>query len=190
MDLASRKAALRRTLAERRRGVPPEAALRAAEQVARRLAETPEFSACGRLAIYAATDGELSTEPLVRAARRRGRELLWPRLMGDALGFAACGADELVPGYRGIAEPPGALPPVALAAGDLIVLPALALDAAGRRLGRGGGHYDRLLARLRGPIRVGVGYDFQLVELVPAGEGDERVDMVVTDRRLLRTRDA
>jgi 5-formyltetrahydrofolate cyclo-ligase len=69
-------------------------------------------------------------------------------------------------------------------------VPALALDAAGRRLGRGGGHYDRLLAGVRGPIRVGVGYDFQLVELVPAGEGDERVDMVVTDQRLLRTRAA
>jgi len=190
MDLASRKAALRRTLAERRRRVAAEPATRAAEQVAGQLAETPEFSGCGRLAIYAATDGELSTEPLARAARKRGLELLWPRVAGDALGFAACGADELVPGYRGIGEPPAALPLVSLAAGDLIVVPALALDAAGRRLGRGGGHYDRLLAGVRGPIRVGVGYDFQLVELVPAGEGDERVDMVVTDQRLLRTRAA
>jgi 5-formyltetrahydrofolate cyclo-ligase len=190
VDLAARKAALRRSLAERRRRVPAAWAARAAEQVAERLAATPELGACRRLALYAAADGELSTEPLARAARERGLRLLWPRVAGGSLGFAACAAGELVPGYRGLAEPPPAAPLVALEAGDLVVLPALALDPGGRRLGRGGGHYARLLEAQRGPIRVGVGYDFQLVELVPAGRGDERVDMVVTDQRLLRTRSA
>jgi len=167
--------------------VPAEIADDAAEQVARRLAEAPELAACGRLALYCAAGGELPTQPVERVARERGVAVLWPRVADDSLVFAACSSAALVPGFRGILEPPAALPLAILGPGDALVLPVLALDAAGRRLGRGGGHYDRLLARVRGPLRVGVGYDFQLVELVPAGEGDERVDMVVTERRLLRT---
>jgi 5-formyltetrahydrofolate cyclo-ligase len=151
------------------------------------LAQAPELAACRRLALYCAARGELPTQPVERFARERGVGVLWPRVSGDALVFAACSSAELVPGFRGILEPPAELPLATLGAGDAVLLPALALDAGGRRLGRGGGHYDRLLARARGPLRVGVGYDFQLVELVPAGEGDERVDMVVTERRLLRT---
>ena len=85
-------------------------------------------------------------------------------------------------------RPPGA-PPKRSAAAISWWFPALALDAAGRRLGRGGGYYDRAFAAApRGPFRVGVGYDFQLVEEVPAGVGDGRVDMVATEARQIRTR--
>jgi 5-formyltetrahydrofolate cyclo-ligase len=109
---------------------------------------------------------------------------------GRRLEFAACAGEALVRGAFGLAEPPAALPAQPLGGADLVLLPSLALDAAGRRLGRGGGYYDRAFADAPsgGPFLVGVGYDFQLVDEVPAGVGDGRVDMVATEARLIRTR--
>jgi 5-formyltetrahydrofolate cyclo-ligase len=174
----------------RRRSLAAREAERAGRAVAERLAETPEFAACRRLALYAPRAGELPTGPLAESALARGLALLWPRVSGGALEFVACRADELAPGAFGVAEPPAGCAAVALGGGDLAVLPALALDGAGRRLGRGGGHYDRALAEPAhaGTFWVGVGYDFQWMDEVPAGEGDARVDMVVTEARLVRTR--
>jgi 5-formyltetrahydrofolate cyclo-ligase len=189
MDLAARKAALRREMDARRRGVAPREAAAAGEAAARALAALPEWSSAARVALYADAFGELPSGAFLRALRARGALLLWPRLRGAALEFAACDPEALEPGAFGVAAPSPGLPAVPLGPADLVLVPALALDAAGRRLGRGGGHYDRafgppLEAR---PLLVGVGYDFQLVDEVPAGEGDGRVDWVVTERRLLRT---
>ena len=145
---------------------------------------------CRRVALYAATGGELETEPLWRVVRARGLPVLWPRLGAGGLEFARCDdAAALEPGVLGVRAPGAGCEASALGPGDLVVVPALALDRAGRRLGRGGGHYDRALAApgARASVRVGVGYALQLVDAVPVGEGDERVDLVVTERELLRT---
>jgi 5-formyltetrahydrofolate cyclo-ligase len=187
MDLAERKAALRRTMSPRRAALSAETAARAGDSIAARLAAAPELAHCRRIALYAAAHGEPSLGALAAWAAERGIETLWPRLAHDGLELAPARADELAPGRYGIAAPPAERPAVQLVAGDVVVLPALALDAAGRRLGRGAGHYDRLLARVAGPLLVGVGYDWQLVGEVPAGPEDRRVDMVATETRLLRT---
>jgi 5-formyltetrahydrofolate cyclo-ligase len=72
---------------------------------------------------------------------------------------------------------------------DLVVAPGLAFDTRGHRLGRGGGFYDRFLARMReSACRVGVAFDFQVVDAVPAELQDASVDIVVTDRRVTTTR--
>jgi 5-formyltetrahydrofolate cyclo-ligase len=190
-ELASRKAALRRALSEMRRALSPERARAAGEAVADRLGATAELAHCRRIALYAETGGELPTGPLWRLARARGLPVLWPRLAGAGLEFARCDdAGSLEPGALGIRAPGAACEAFALGPDDLVVVPALAFDRSGRRLGRGGGHYDRVLAEpgARRSLRVGVGYAFQLVDEVPAGEGDERVDLVVTERELVRTR--
>ena len=187
MELAERKAALRGTMTARRAGIAPEVAARAGEAIAARLSGAAELARCRRLALYAASQGEPSLDALAAWAAERGIETLWPRVARAALEFAPCGAGALVRGRFGIPAPPDERPAVALAAGDVVLLPALALDAAGRRLGRGGGHYDRTLAGVAGPLLVGVGYDWQLVGEVPAGPEDRRVDMVATEARLLRT---
>jgi 5-formyltetrahydrofolate cyclo-ligase len=189
MDLAARKAALRREMSARRRGVAPAEAAVAAEAAARGLAALPEWTAAARVALYADASGELPSGAFLRALRARGALLLWPRVRGPSLEFAACDPEALEPGAFGIAAPSAALPAVPLGPADLVLVPALALDTAGRRLGRGGGHYDRAFGpphRAR-PLLIGVGYDFQLVDEVPAGEGDGRVDWIVTERRLLRS---
>jgi 5-formyltetrahydrofolate cyclo-ligase len=187
MELAERKAALRGTMTTRRAGIAPEVAARAGEAIAARLAGAAELARCRRLGLHAASHGEPPLDALAAWAAERRIETLWPRIAGPRLEFVPCVAGALVRGRFGILAPPDGLPAVALADGDVIVLPALALDAGGRRLGRGGGHYDRTLAAFAGPLLVGVGYDWQLVGEVPAGPEDRRVDMVATEARLLRT---
>ena len=123
--------------------------------------------------------------------RGRGLAIAWPRVDGDALVFARCRPAALVAGAYGILAPPPDAPPVVPDAFDLILVPGVAFDAEGRRLGRGGGHYDRVLASL--PPRatsVGIGYDFQLVASVPCEEHDVPVDMVITEGRTYRRGEA
>jgi 5-formyltetrahydrofolate cyclo-ligase len=190
-ELAARKAALRRSLTAARLAVGPAAAAAAAEAVAERLEASEEWARCRRVALYAACGGELATKPLWRRARARTLPVLWPRLGTDGvLEFARCDdVDALEPSGGGFRAPGQAYPASALAAGDLVVAPALALDRAGGRLGRGGGHYDRALAAPEAAacLRVGVGYAVQLVDAVPMGEVDQRVDVVVTERELVWT---
>jgi 5-formyltetrahydrofolate cyclo-ligase len=188
-ELAARKRRLRASLRRSRPEVPAARALAAAEAVAARVVALPEFGAARRVALYAALSEELPTAPLFERARGAGKRLLWPRLVEGRLEFAACPRPEdLCPGALGIPAPPASLPAEIPGTGDLVVVPGLAFDAAGRRLGRGGGHYDRAFppGRPGAPLLVGVGYAFQLLEEVPAGAQDRRMDAVITEARLVR----
>ena len=174
-------------MGERRRAVPPTEARRRAEAVAAHLVPTREWRGAARVALYAALPDELPTAPLWQAAQAAGIPVLWPRVVGDVLEFALCEEGELVSGRYGVSAPPERLPVCDLAHGDLLVVPAVAFDAAGRRLGRGGGHYDRVLVGL--PERassVAIGYDFQRIDEVPSGDHDVPVTLVVTDAGIHR----
>ena len=107
------------------------------------------------------------------------KRIALPRVSGDTLEMHwIFGADELVPGHFGIYEPH----PNSPSAGngfDLILVPGLAFDTGGGRLGRGKGYYDRFLAGARG-FCVGLCFDDQIVERVPMESHDQRMDFVVT----------
>lgn len=184
MGLAERKAQLRAAMAQRRRALDPAAAAAAARAVAVRIEGAGLLGSCRRLALYAAVRGELSCDPLVAVARARGVSLAFPRLRGAALEFALCEPESLEPAAFGVPAPPATLRGVTLAADDIVVAPALAFDAAGGRLGHGGGHYDRAFADdgpASAPLRVCVGYDFQRISEVPVGPHDQRVQWLVTE---------
>ncbi len=77
----------------------------------------------------------------------------------------------------------------ALVAPDIVIAPLLAFDGTGARLGYGGGYYDRTLRALRAAgriIAVGVGYQAQCVDRVPSGDGDEKLDWIVTEERAIK----
>src|SRR5262245_57295108 len=118
MDLAARKAELRREMAARRSAVGVAEAASAGRALARQLADAPELAAARRVALYAAVAGELSTAPLCRTLRAGGTQLLWPRLRGGELEFAACDPEALEPGWSGIPSPPEKLPAVSLGPAD------------------------------------------------------------------------
>jgi 5-formyltetrahydrofolate cyclo-ligase len=183
---ADPKRRLRETMAARRRGVATEVAGAAAEAVAAAVAGDARVRAAGCVGLYADSDGELPTRPLFDALGALGLRRLLPRVRDGALEWGEIGAwEDLGPGRWGISEPAGASvrPP---GEGDVVLLPGLAFDAAGHRLGRGGGHYDRAFPRGgSAPWLIGVGYAFQCIDAVPHDSRDRRVDAIVTEQGLV-----
>jgi 5-formyltetrahydrofolate cyclo-ligase len=136
---------------------------------------------------YVSIGSEPGTRALLDALRARGVRVLLPVLLDDNdLDWAVYeGADRLVRARLGLLEPGGArLGPNAVLEADVLLLPGLAADARGMRLGRGGGSYDRVLARLAargaGPPLVVLLYDHEVVEEMPAEAHDQPVRAAVT----------
>lgn len=181
------KAALRRAMRLRLARLRPEESLAAGQALDDRLGLDPAWRRARWIALFVARADEISTAPLLERACA-GSRLVLPRVGLDrALEFCpVADLDALSSGAFGILEPPPAAPAVRLDERDLVVLPGLAFDREGGRLGRGGGYYDRALARpldlRRRPFLVGVGHWFQLIDRVPMTSLDVRVDLVATDR--------
>jgi 5-formyltetrahydrofolate cyclo-ligase len=147
-----------------------------------------ELTSARTVASYSAVGGEVPTDGLHGALEQRGVRLVFPRVAGAELALHAVGPGQILePGYREIPEPTAGAPEVAPDEVDLFVVPGLLFDRRGNRLGRGGGHYDRLLARARPDAkRVGLCYAEHVVESVPVDSWDAPVDLVVTDQEVIR----
>jgi 5-formyltetrahydrofolate cyclo-ligase len=182
-----RKRALRVAMRERRRSLPTdqrESASRAAQE---RLARSPLAAAAQIIGIYASLPAEVSTDALGRALAADGKLVCYPAVRDDvrALDFREAGSDAFRLGALGVQEPRGAA--VELSRIELFVVPAVAVDLDGRRLGRGRGHYDATLAAAAPRAqRVALVFDWQVVDEVPVDGHDERMDAVCTDARLIR----
>jgi 5-formyltetrahydrofolate cyclo-ligase len=156
----------------------------AARAIRDALLSRPELQMAGTIAVYYSVGAEPDTRGLVYALWKRGSYVLLPVLRADGdLDWASYeGPDSLVPGPRGLREP--GEPPrgvEAVARADAVLVPALAVDRAGNRLGRGGGSYDRALARV-GPLipLIALIHDGELVDHVPAEPHDVPVRAAVS----------
>jgi len=184
------KKAIRAALGDRLRGFDEEQIHRKSVEACRRLVETEEFDCAGVLMLFlplahevdasaialkAWQQDKLVTVPLVRADQRRMIPLeirsLTEAMETDRLGVRT----------------PSVGRPIPVDLIDLVIVPGVAFDALGRRLGRGGGYYDRFMSQ--GDYRArscGLAFDEQRLDEVPTGEHDVAVDMLVTDERVLR----
>ncbi|MFF3696689.1 5-formyltetrahydrofolate cyclo-ligase [Streptomyces sp. NPDC002221] len=183
----SEKAVLRRTLLDARKRLTADELLTASLALADRALALPELAAAGTVAAYVSVGSEPGTRALVRALHARGVRVLLPVLLPDNdLDWAPyAGPEHLRPAGRGLLEPDGErLGPDAVTAADAVLLPGLAVDARGMRLGRGGGSYDRVLARVeasgRAPSLVVLLYANEVVARVPEEPHDHPVQAVVT----------
>jgi len=186
-DVQLRKAELRARVLARRSALPAEQRAQAGRAIRDALLDRPEVQMAGTIAAYYSIGAEPDTRGLVYALWKRGSYVLLPVLRPDGdLDWASYeGPDSLVPGPRGLREPGEPTRGVdAVARADAVLVPALAVDGAGRRLGRGGGGYDRALARV-GPLipLIALVYDEELVEHVPAEAHDIPVRATVSPRR-------
>lgn len=185
-DLIAAKAALRRRMKAVRKQVPDDHR----QQVARVLARFAETIASGLspgvVAGYIAIREEADPAPLMRALAARGWRLALPRIEGDEISFRAFAeGDQLAAGSFGLSEPQ---PDAPVVAPDLLLVPLLAFDSNGYRLGYGRGYYDRALARLPGARAVGLAYACQQVFGVPHGARDRRLGAVLTENGLVDCR--
>jgi 5-formyltetrahydrofolate cyclo-ligase len=148
-------------------------------------------AASRRVALYLAVRSELGTAPLLAALLRRGVHLYLPRLAPAGMQFVRIHRHSpLRPNGHGIRQPLRG-PRCSARRLDVILLPLVAFDRRGTRLGAGGGHYDRALARrppYRRPLRVGYAYALQCCDELPREPWDVRLDAVITDRGVWRWR--
>ena len=145
--------------------------------------QLPEVSAAGTVAAYYSVGAEPDTHGLIFALWKRGSYVILPVLLPDGeLDWASYeGPDSLAPGPRGLLEPVEPVRgPGAVARAHVVLAPALAVDVNGNRLGRGGGSYDRALARVSAQVPTfALSYDGELVPSVPAEPHDRPVRAVV-----------
>lgn len=139
------------------------------------------------MVLYSAIGSEIPTDRVAEALVASGVEIGYPRVIGkEAELYRVRSPLDLVPGFRGILEPPEGAPRLAPSAVDVCLVPGLLFDRLGTRLGRGGGHYDRLLALLGHACSVGFCYADRVVERLPRAPWDRRVDCVVTEDALIQ----
>ncbi|MGQ5701251.1 5-formyltetrahydrofolate cyclo-ligase [Sandaracinobacteroides sp. A072] len=141
----------------------------------------PHLGSPGILGSYAPAGSEIAPAAVERAARALGWLLAFPRVTGpQPLDYHLAGPEDLVPGFRGIFQPPEDRP---AARPDVVLVPLLEADRRGHRLGQGGGHYDRTLASLRssGPLlAIGLAWDVQIVPAIEAEPWDQPLDAIAT----------
>ncbi|MET9952091.1 5-formyltetrahydrofolate cyclo-ligase [Streptomyces sp. NPDC006339] len=190
---SSEKALLRRALLTARAALTGEDTARAAGLLAEHALELAELADAGTVAAYVSVGREPGTRALLDALRERGVRVLLPVLLPDNdLDWAEYeGAGSLARAGRGLLEPVGTrLGPETVVGADAVLLPGLAVDGRGMRLGRGGGSYDRVLARLSragaDPALVVLLYANEVVARVPEEPHDHPVHAVVTPEGVRR----
>ncbi|MFC4765358.1 5-formyltetrahydrofolate cyclo-ligase [Dyella koreensis] len=193
MDATAQRRELRQQLAERRRSLTPPQRIAAAQGLRRSLEQLPEYFTDLRVAGYWASNGELPLNLVIPPLATRGQQFLLPVIgPGTHLRFAPWQSGEDVqPNRFGIPEPVSPkelLEPFQL---DLVLVPLMAFDRRGHRLGYGGGYYDRSFAFLKDQVRptepllVGIGYAFQELPEIEAERWDVPLDFIATDQELI-----
>lgn len=173
------KKELRRMIREKKRAMTPEQMERASARLGELFAGTEEYRRAETIYGYLPYNQEVRTVPMLRRALADGKRVAVPKVFGDTMRFLyLTDLDAVAPGYAGIPEPveDG---PVADDPGALVLMPGLAFDPEGRRIGYGGGFYDRFLAVEPEHPTVALCYDFQMQDELETEEFDRPVDRVL-----------
>lgn len=182
------KAALRRRMRQKLRALSPEQARAESRLASLSLLDMPAFQAAGCILAYMAMPGECDPSLAVEAARGAGKTVAFPRCeAGGKLSlWVPAGLEDLEIGRYGIWEPaPERCKPLQPGQVAFAIVPGLAFDAAGRRLGRGVGYYDRLLKGMRA-TKVGFAFSCQLLPAVPVWGQDVGMDALALPGKILK----
>ena len=170
-----------------RNALPESACDARSAEIHKRLFGLAELEHAATLLAFASIHNEVRTRPSIVAAWSAAKRVALPRVVGNQLSLHLIDAETpLVPGAFRIPEPAEDAVRIEPDEIDFALLPALAVDPRGYRIGYGGGYYDRLIPRLTKACTCALAYDFQLISEVPELPFDVAVDLVVTDRRVIR----
>ena len=184
---ADRRAALREQMRARRAALDPDWAAGASREIRRRVANLAELDEAASVAAFFALPGEPDLDELITRLLEQGCRLYLPAYDQAARGYRLCrfGGEPVAPGRFKVREP---LSPrwAPAAAPEVWLVPGVAFDRSGNRLGHGGGHYDRMLAGTPG-LRVGIAFAFQVLDGIPAAAHDVHMHLLLTDQGVHRT---
>jgi 5-formyltetrahydrofolate cyclo-ligase len=185
--LLAQKAALRKQIRGGLEKISP--AVRAMESIELCERLKPQLQSARTILFFAPMSGEIDLWPLLEESVPAGKTVALPWFDPATQTYLARRvenpADEIVAGKFGVREPASSCVEIPLEKFDLVLVPGVAFDLSGNRLGRGKGFYDRLLAKISG-VKCGVGYDFQLLEKIPAEPHDAKVDFILTPARCVK----
>ncbi|MFA6053821.1 MAG: 5-formyltetrahydrofolate cyclo-ligase [Thermodesulfovibrionales bacterium] len=185
------KNAIRKEALGKRNQIPKELKGTKDSSIKQRLLALPEFLSARSVLFYASFRSEVETSGIIRESLSMGKRAILPKVdkrRHILRLYEIKNLDEMVAGFMGIPEPfQSEEREVLLEDIDLVIIPGAGYDYSGNRLGYGGGYYDILLSgkKKNMPI-IALAYEEQLVDAIPAEKHDVRVDMIVTDQRVIR----
>lgn len=190
MMINEEKKVIRKTILSLRNAVPREKRERLSKVICNRFTRLDEVKMCYSLMIFFSFGSEVDTDDIIRWAWKHKKKVVVPLCKPETKElavFAIATFDDVEPGYYGIREPKRALlQPVAKKEIDLVVVPAVAFDRRGHRVGYGGGYYDRFLANMGAP-RIGLAFSCQIIPEAPINQYDHAVDGIVTETEYIKT---
>ena len=190
--LHAAKRALRATMIAARDALDPALRASASRSISERMQDLPAFAAARVVLVTFPFGSEWDTRPLAQTVLSSGKTLAVPRVhnVTRMLELHAINdiAHQITAGFRGIPEPLSKLPRIEATKVDWVLVPGVAFSADGRRLGYGGGFYDRLMATLAPATACIAGaFDAQIAAHIPAAAHDLYVDRIITESRTLPT---
>jgi 5-formyltetrahydrofolate cyclo-ligase len=190
---AAAKEALRQRMSQLRRALPEAARRERAEAMCAAVVAHPLFAAADTILAYSPLRFEIDPGGIVRAALLHGKTVALPRVDAEARVFHIHqfrAGDTLAESGHLILEPSADAPEIAASEVGLVLVPGLAFDAEGQRLGFGQGYYDRMLPKMLRATRMGLCYELSLLPEVPSAAHDVAMHAVATDKRILTPRAA
>jgi 5-formyltetrahydrofolate cyclo-ligase len=186
--LKQRKRAIRREVISRRDALPAEARADASARIAATVMELPEVRDARTVMVFWSFGSEVDTAPLIERLFAADRRVVLPRVEDeDVVAVVYLAGDEVAAAAFGAMQPTGATV-VEPSEVDLVIVPGVAFDRQGRRVGYGGGYYDRFLPRTRADVpAIAIAFSQQVVDgTLPAASFDRRVDAIVTEDGIVR----
>jgi 5-formyltetrahydrofolate cyclo-ligase len=191
LDRRERKSEMRQQALALRRSIPSIDLTRLSADIEARVRSLNEYSVARTIASYVAKPDEVQTESLIRHSLIAGKRVLVPKTdqLARRLIFSELRDPhlDLAPGQMGILEPrPDHLRPVDLSEAALVLVPVVAWDVRGYRLGYGRGYFDRALAGLdRGVVTIGLALELQRFPELPIEKHDVPLRMIITEKRVI-----
>lgn len=187
------KKTIREDILRKRDSIDPEIRLKKDNMIMDKVLSSPDFEKAKTILYFASFRSEVATLPHIEGALKRGKRIVLPKVDNierRLILYEILDTKEIKPGFMGIPEPE-AVPERQRDINDvdLVIMPGVAFDPDGNRLGYGAGYYDKLLAGLKRDIPlIAIAYEEQIVNALPSEDHDVRVNKIVTDKRVIQVR--
>jgi len=183
------KGEIRKRILRLRNAMPREEIEAASMEIVKKLTEMEEIQRASTLMVFLSFGSEVRTDDLIRWGWGEGKRIVVPLCCPETSELMPCridGFDELETGHYGIREPKASrLQPVPQREIDAVLIPAVAFDRRGCRVGYGGGYYDRFLPEVPRAAKIGAAFACQIVAEIPAASYDVTVDRIVTEKGII-----